>query len=47
MVYSDGNCRVLVQEPFLQEQCQVLYAVGGGGCTGLASEECVVAYKNQ
>lgn len=40
-------CDDVSQVPFLPEKCKVLFAVGGEGCTGLTSEECVVAYKNQ
>eukprot|EP00775_Hariotina_reticulata_P010097 gene10097-10253_t len=35
------------QEPFSVERCKVLYAAGPVGCTGVASEDCVVAYNNQ
>jgi hypothetical protein len=42
-----GLMAFYAQVPFLPERCQVLYGAGGGGCTGLTSEECVVAYKNQ
>lgn len=48
LLWSLTRGRHCVQQmPFVPEQCQVLFGVGAGGCTGLTSQECVVAYKNQ
>lgn len=36
-----------MQVPFCPEKCTVLYAAGSSGCTGVASEQCVVIYENK
>ncbi|WIA14045.1 hypothetical protein OEZ85_002600 [Tetradesmus obliquus] len=37
----------LQEVPFCPEKCTVLYAAGSSGCTGVASEQCVVIYENK
>jgi hypothetical protein len=36
-----------MQVAFCPEKCTVLYAAGSSGCTGVASEQCVVIYENK
>jgi hypothetical protein len=46
-VFNDHRAMVPMQAPFCPEKCTVLYATGSSGCTGVASEQCVVIYENK